>query len=1232
MAASQERRQSLQVVQCNLAHCQTTYLEFINQCLQDDIDIALVQEPYVSNVGYARTKEAVVYQRHIPDAEVRAAIFVFNRDLSVICQVEHCTPLIVTIEVKLGTDHLTFCSVYNPPKTDANPLLRRLSLMSSGRDRVIIGGDFNAKHESWRCPSSDANGNNIFAFTASVGFEIMNVGNVATYDTVRAGRRLTSIVDVTLASHHIASKLTDWYVDSNFTPTSDHNAIRFNISMDEEETPVRTSTHKYRSKKADWDKFTSSCEDKMSSSNLSLRLDAISNLAELDQYVSDLTKLIQDACDDSIPIRRRHKKKVKFCPWWSDELEELKTDVIRLKHSLGLIPIIDDIIALNAKKDEYTKAIKDASNRSWKEFTSSRGKEDAWSTVYRILNDTPLPKPPTTMNVNGVITTDAIETSQALLKHFYPDDDTSSDTPGQADARMRSNTNSGCIGPDLPFSEDEVLEALASMRCRKSPGNDHLTADIIKHFGNSYASVLTSLYNKCLELGYFPTPWKCAVVKIIPKPGKESYDDLKAYRPIGLLPVLGKVLEKLFKQRITWTFVRRNKLSSQQFGFTEQTSTSDALRAAINEIKDAKSRGMQVMAVSLDIKAAFDNAWWPALLNQLRQKGCPANIMNLVRHYLQDREVELTYAGEKVFKSMTKGCVQGSVCGPTFWNIILDQIFDLALPNDCYLQAFADDVFLICYHKNANTLKENVEECLEIISKWGVGKKLAFGPEKTQVIGFTQSARKLDISMDGVVLGVSKQIKLLGVIIDQDLSFIKHAFYAVSKAQRIFRALCRMARPTWGLSSEIIRTMYLQAIEPGLTYAADIWRRALHFKKVRKRLDQWQRPFTTRIIKGFHTTSLVSGQALAFIIPIEIRLKELCRIEDVKSTGKSDNLDKRYSYQSRVNYKTLDHPAKRITVKHVDIETPEQASEVEATVETVLYTDGSKLDDKVGSAFVAYRNGVRIHSERQKLANHCSVYQAELLAIKHAVAYAKRSKTPSFAIISDSKSSLQALGLRSNTHPLVHEIHKLLQVLNHTGILWRFAWVRAHIGITGNEAADAEAKLATLSSDEPIFDFFPLTTAKLMIRQDTLEEWNEKYTEADTGSGTRLFLPTIFDAQQLSKNMSPCFETTQVLTGHGFHMQYLHRFKIADANTCPCNDLAVQTILHLIYNCSAFEEERHAFEEHCLSEAVYARNISGVLKHEKLVDAFTTYAKAIVNRLKEFNGTDALPRRRRRNI
>lgn len=170
---------------------------------------------------------------------------------------------------------------------------------------------------------------------------------------------------------------------------------------------------------------------------------------------------------------------------------------------------------------------------------------------------------------------------------------------------------------DPPFTTEEVLEQLNSMNPKKAPGMDNLPADFCSAFASAYPQLLTDIMNRCLSLQYFPTIWKKAYVKIIPKPNKPDYSALNSFRPIGLLNVFSKLLEKLFIKRITYKAAKLGLLNSRQFGFKEQTNTTAALDNALRVVREAKLNKELVLAVSLDIKAAFDNAWWPALFHRL---------------------------------------------------------------------------------------------------------------------------------------------------------------------------------------------------------------------------------------------------------------------------------------------------------------------------------------------------------------------------------------------------------------------------------------------------------------------------------------------------------------------------------------------------------------------------------------------------------------------------------------
>jgi hypothetical protein len=137
------------------------------------------------------------------------------------------------------------------------------------------------------------------------------------------------------------------------------------------------------------------------------------------------------------------------------------------------------------------------------------------------------------------------------------------------------------------FNVEEVSEIISQQNHKKAPGGDGLTADIIQTIHNCDQTLITSLFNKCLKLNFFPDIWKESVVKVIPKTGKTDYTDTNSYRPISLLPVMAKVFEKLIINRITDYLRKNNLVSERQYGFTPQFSTEKALHS----VKDLVTYG-----------------------------------------------------------------------------------------------------------------------------------------------------------------------------------------------------------------------------------------------------------------------------------------------------------------------------------------------------------------------------------------------------------------------------------------------------------------------------------------------------------------------------------------------------------------------------------------------------------------------------------------------------------------
>jgi hypothetical protein len=107
----------------------------------------------------------------------------------------------------------------------------------------------------------------------------------------------------------------------------------------------------------------------------------------------------------------------------------------------------------------------------------------------------------------------------------------------------------------------------------------------------------------------------------------------------------------------------------------------------------------------VDIRGAFDNVWWPGLFDALRTKQLPHEILAIIKNYLTDRAVSFTQGNVTVTKNVTKGSPQGSVLGPTLWNLLLDPFLDSACPEGTKVVAY--DLRLLLYDAPIKQVKSD---------------------------------------------------------------------------------------------------------------------------------------------------------------------------------------------------------------------------------------------------------------------------------------------------------------------------------------------------------------------------------------------------------------------------------------------------------------------------------------------------------------------------------------------
>ncbi|CAK1589382.1 unnamed protein product [Parnassius mnemosyne] len=781
-----------------------------------------MQEPYVGAKAHLTVgPQYRVIQKVTNDINkpVRSAIVVIDPNINFTINPNLLTEDIVGIVLKIDNHNIGFISIYLHEKGVIEEDLATIKTFVEAMqtEDVIIGGDANASSIWWGCKADDNRGTQIMETFAELNLEVLNTGKVPTFSAYRRDTLCSSIIDITACTTSLLHKVENWGVDNSFCTLSNHKPILFKLSMSSSFTEIKiNSTRKYNTRKANWCRFNSEFRKTLDNNGLTKkRIEEIMTTQQVEEIVNTYTESITKACDETIPKINR-KKVSKAAKWWNTEIKEKKEIMIRLRrrirnaHPTRKNWVIEQYLEA---RQQYKKSIEDATTKSWKELCTNEQKENVWQRTYRILKvcsnreEDKLLK-----DQNGAILSEK-ESAILLAETFYPKDSSNTDTKDQNEIRTKTNEFIAQFGNNAteiktPFARTEIDQILSNMNPKKAPGEDGLTSDICQAAYNSNPELLELLYNKCLQLGYFPKTWKKATIKVIPKPNKEDYTHPKAYRPIGLLPVLGKILEKLFTNRVQWQLGKDERMNQRQYGFTPQRSTEDALYDTITLIKNGLKKKEIVILVSLDIEGAFDNAWWPAIITELRNKQVEPTMLKLIISYLSDREINLNYANENITLKTNKGCIQGSTCGPMLWNIQLDPLLQTTEISAAHVQAFADDILIIASNKDGQQLEKDVNDTLKTILEWGQKHKLKFAPHKTQSTIITKKLKfhRPKLLMDGITLAYTDQLKILGLIIDKNLNFKPHLDYICSKAVRFYKTLSRAARAQWGLNSDILFT------------------------------------------------------------------------------------------------------------------------------------------------------------------------------------------------------------------------------------------------------------------------------------------------------------------------------------------------------------------------------------------------------------------------------------------
>jgi hypothetical protein len=528
--------------------------------------------------------------------------------------------------------------------------------------------------------------------------------------------------------------------------------------------------------------------------------------AELDEVLSTWHGKFIDILDRAAPLRKMAWRRKPTPPWFNAEIGFL----IERRDWLGKYLKFcgeDEIEAIEEELDAAKKIVKSRIRRAMKNEGSralqGSNSREAWKFIraatFTARGKSDIPIVPDTLN-NALA---------AVVQAKSP-----------APLKVPAQTISDDSFEFRRLSEGQVTQMLLTLKSNTATGPDEIPASLVHQLAAVLGPTITYFFNLSLANETFPALWKRANVIPIYK-SKGSKADPGNYRPISILPVLGRLLEKAAAAQLYEYCEKHGVIPIQQFGFRKNSNCEMALLTAMDFWLKAVDDGKYAGALLLDLSKAFDCVPHQQLLQELSDAGAGCGALKWFTSYLTDR-VQRVKLGEVTtnWLPVTRGVPQGSCLSPLLFNIFVRNLPGAA---EAECVAFADDLTESAADASLETIAEKLTSSFEKTKEFCDAHDLTVNANKTQFVIFKAANRKIpddyEIILDSNVIKPSNSAKLLGYTIDRHLIGAEHIDNISRKCHGLLSVL-RRAAPC--LPRELLRLAYISLIRSHLEYASAI--------------------------------------------------------------------------------------------------------------------------------------------------------------------------------------------------------------------------------------------------------------------------------------------------------------------------------------------------------------------------------------------------------------------------
>ena len=393
-----------------------------------------------------------------------------------------------------------------------------------------------------------------------------------------------------------------------------------------------------------------------------------------------------------------------------------------------------------------------------------------------------------------------------------------------------------------PVTLPELSRAMRDLSSSKAVAHDGIPLHVIRQCFSVLGPHILHLCNTPIVTCTYPSSWKLALIVPIHKSGR--VDVANSFRPISILPALSKICEKLVCSQVSHYLFTHHLLSSSQYAYHPCHSTEDALVDAVEWLTRRVDEGHVAAVTSVDLSRAFDSVDHDILLRKLSWYGIDARWF---RSYLECRRQVVR--GGTLSLPLSHGVPQGSLVGPILFSIFTNDLPSY-IPHG-RLISYADDTQLLdsALPDDLSVLQDRQGETLLAVQSYFTSNSLKMNPSKTTLllVGTTNNLKKtvsFQLKVSGHVLTPSTSVKMLGVTVDQTLSWEAHISTVVKKCNSILFCLYKIRHH---LTPEVRQLLIQCHVFPHILYCLSVWggAAACHLQRLQRVIN-----FGARVVSG----------------------------------------------------------------------------------------------------------------------------------------------------------------------------------------------------------------------------------------------------------------------------------------------------------------------------------------------------------------------------------------------